>query len=78
MTTTKHPITGVELNMIDKKRHTFDEDVKKTMIILRKEGRYFYEIAQMLGTSPYRLRQFLRSQAHKKAAEEALRLLKAS
>lgn len=55
MSTFRHPVTGVVLNIIDVKRKSLNEEEAETARLLRKEGHKVQDIAAMLGTNQGRL-----------------------
>ena len=75
MATSKHPITGVELNdiTIKRKRLSFEEAV--TAHILHRQKRSFTDIVHMLGTNANRVGEVFNGKVHPNAAKTALNLL---
>ena len=75
MATTKHPITGVDLNLIAVRRKALDFDEAVTAIILRQQGHHYHAIAHLLGTNPARVGEVFRGESHPEARMTALRKL---
>ena len=75
MATTKHPITGIDLNEITIKRKTLNIDEAVTAHIMRKQGATFTDVVQKLGTNANRVGEVFRGDVHPDAAMKALDLL---
>jgi len=75
MATTKHPITGVELNPIQIERKALNFDEAVTAQVMRKQGEKYNHIAQMLGTNTHRIGEVFRGEVHPKSDEKALELI---
>ena len=75
MATTKHPITGVELNDIKIKRKTLNIDEAVTAHIMRQQGATFTDVVQKLGTNANRVGEVFRGDVHPDSAMKALDLL---
>ncbi|GHF71027.1 hypothetical protein [Seohaeicola zhoushanensis] len=71
----KHPITGVELNVLSKKRKFLDDVEAVTVFLLRFEGVDTTEITHKMGTNPARVAEVLNGEVHPKARTQALRLI---
>ena len=78
MATTKHPLTGIELNKITRKRTSLNGDEAVTAYVMRFQGEEFNVIAHKLGTNPARVGEVLRGDVHPEARDKAIALLKAS
>lgn len=74
----RHPITGIVLNVIVKKRRalTFAEAV--TAHIMRMQGVTFTDIVHKLGTNANRVGEVFKGEEHPNAKTEAYRLLTAA
>ena len=64
MSTKPHPLTGVELNVISKKRKTLTRDDAITAWVLRIAGVSLINIVHSLGTTTYRVRQVFKQVSH--------------
>gem|GEM_PF-1473608 len=71
----RHPITGVEMNIIVKKRRklTFIEAV--TVWVMKLQGVSYTDIVHKLGANANRIGEVIRGDAHPNALPEAYRLL---
>lgn len=75
MATTRHPLTGVSLNVIEVTRKSLSEAEAITAIILRQQGEHYHAIAQKLGTNTHRLGEVFNGKVHPRASNKALELL---
>lgn len=76
MATYKHPITGVELNIIDIDRASLDEVEAVTVHILNFEGHDQDAIASRFGTNQARISDVLKGRTHTGAAERAAQMMR--
>lgn len=75
MATYRHPVTGVELNEIPRKRKSLSEAEAVTAHLMRHAGETFTDIVQKLGTNANRVGEVFKGKLHPEAAKKALALL---
>lgn len=71
----RHPLTGVILNVIAKKRRALSFKEAVTVHVLRMQGVTYTDIVHKLGTNANRIGEILRGEEHPNAQTEAYRLL---
>ena len=71
----RHPITGVALNVIARKRRALSFVEAVTVHVLQMQGVTYTDIVHKLGTNANRIGEILRGEEHPNAKAEAFRLL---
>lgn len=71
--TERHPLTGVELNVLWIQRETLNQEEAVTAWIMRDQGDKTHEIAARLGTSAAQLHAVFRGDLHPEAKAMARR-----